>query len=72
MVMHVGNRGRSRAGRACWSAGQIGESAHPRSTGVRKGSAYKDGAQHREYMPDLLVVITDDIGWIIEGKAADE
>src|SRR5665647_141719 len=25
MVMHVGNSG----GRACWAAGQIGESAHP-------------------------------------------
>jgi hypothetical protein len=25
-------------GRACWAAGRMGESTHPRSTGVRKGS----------------------------------
>ncbi len=34
--------------------------------------AYKDGTRHREYMPDFLVVTTDDIHWIIEGKADDE
>jgi hypothetical protein len=28
MVMHLGNGGGSRAGRACWAAGQIGESIH--------------------------------------------
>jgi hypothetical protein len=44
----------------------------PPVNGCPQRIAYKDGAQHREYMPDLLVVITDDIRWIIEGKAADE
>jgi type III restriction enzyme len=34
--------------------------------------AYKDGTKHREYMPDFLVITTDDIHWIIEGKADDE
>jgi hypothetical protein len=28
MVMHLGNGGGSRSGRACWAAGQIGESTH--------------------------------------------
>lgn len=34
--------------------------------------AYKDGTQHRAYMPDFLAITTDDVHWIIEGKADDE